>query len=260
MTSHRIESYGVLTLFGCLCLAACLSGFSSDPAQRPVVLASKVIPVEWTNELVLGRLLIEATVANTQHDLSRLLAQPWYASIDVKTSKANQKKSLSSCNDYFLHKELGLRAEHDHDINPLLEFIVMCEAARLLSQATPAKYSKIPKNPLDAQLPKKLPKALALLTSKIEWNRAQNNPKLTHWSEVNSITKVEKKSAHQSIYYSNGGAQTLSILGHGDINGNKDDDILVAVKDTVTGGTYFNFRLFVLTVTEQGKWRIIAQY
>ena len=199
-------------------------------------------------------------VRNCRTRVSRLLAQPWYASIDVKTSKTNQKKSLSSCTDYLLNKELGLRAEHDQDINPLLEFIVMCEAARLLSQATPANYSKIPANPLDAQLPKKLPKALALLTSKIEWNRAQKNPKLTHWSEVNSITKVENKSAHQSIYYSIGGTQTLSILGHGDINGNKEDDILVAVKDTVTGGTYFNLRLFVLTVTEQGKWRIIEQY
>ena len=257
---YRTEKHSLLTLLGCLSLTAFLFGFSSSPKISRPVLQNKHIPVGWTQELSMASLLAKVPAVNSQKDLSALLANPWYANFDVTTDKAGESKTLHNCHDYFALKVPGLRAQQEPENNSLLELKVMCEATRLLSQATSAQYSKIPKNPLNSQLPKKLPKLLAFEISKVEWDRAQKDPRITHLADVEPIKRVERRSAHQNVYHLAGGAQTLAILGRGDMNGDKWEDILVAVKDTVDGGSYFNLRLFVLTVTPQGQWQVVAHY
>lgn len=260
MARYTTINYGLLALLAYLSLTASLFGCAGTPWQQHSASTDKTMPIEWTQELSIVSLLAEEPTVNSQEDLSELLAQLWYASIDVKTNKADESKTLTNCNDFFAIKEPDLRAQQEQENDSLLEFKVMCEATRLLSQATAARHSNIPTNPLDAQLPTKLPKSLALITSQSEGYRIQRNHDLTHWGNVNAIRKVQQKSAYQSVYYSDAGVQTLAVLGRGDINGDKWDDILVTVKDTVEGGSYFNLRLFVLTVTAQDKWQVVAQY
>ncbi len=261
MARHTTVNHTLLTLFGYLILAVSLLGCTNNvPWQQHSASTGGTIPVEWTQELNMADLLAEETVVNSQEDLSRLLAKPWYASIDVKTNNADENKALNNCRDFFAIKAPDLHAQREQENNSLLEFKLMCEATRLLSLATPARYSNIPSNLLDTQLPTKLPKSLALITSQSEQYRIQHDHNLIHWGDINSMRKVEQKSAYQSVYYSGAGVQTLAVLGHGDINGDKWNDILVAVKDTVEGGSYFNLRLFVLTVTAQEQWQVVAQY
>ncbi len=259
MARHITVTYDLLILFGCLSLTAGLFGCTGTVWRQHTASTDKTIPIEWTQELRMASLLSEKPTVNSQEDLSRLLTNSWYAGIYVKTDKEDDK-ILNNCNDFFAIKESGLRSQQEEENDALLELKIMCEATRLLSQATPARYSKIPADPLDAQLPTKLPKSLAFITSKSELDRIQRNHNLIYWGDVYSIKKVEPKSTHESIYYSNGGAQTLAVLGHGDTNGDKWDDILVTVRDTVEGGSYFNVRLFVLTVTAQNQWQVVAQY
>jgi hypothetical protein len=260
MARHTTVTYDFLTLFGFLSLTISLFGCTGTSWQQHSASTDKTMPVEWTQELSMSSLLAEKPTVISQEDLSKLLAKPWYAGIGVKTNKVDESKILNNCNDFFAIKEPGMRAQQEQENDSLLEFKVMCEATRLLSQATPARYSNIPTNPLDAQLPTKLPKSIAFITSQSEWYRIQRNHNLTHWGDVYSIRKVEQKSANQSVYYLDSGAQTLAILGCGDINRDKRDDILVTVRDTVEGGSYFNLRLFVLTVTAQNQYQVVAEY
>lgn len=65
---------------------------------------------------------------------------------------------------------------------------------------------------------------------------------------------------HRAEYRIEGGLQALSVLGLGDFNGDGREDLLASVRDTVEGGSYFNLRLFVLTVTEGGNWQMEAEY
>ncbi len=257
MAKHINEKNGFLIFLGCMSLAVSLFSCINAHMHQHSAFTNKTKPVEWTPQLSITSLLADEPAINSQEDLSKLLAKPWYASIDVKTNKVDEIRTLNSCNDYFAVKDRDIRAQQEQENDSLLEFKVICEATRLLSQAKPSLYSNVPTDPLDAQLPTKLPKSLALITSKTEWYRIQSNHNLIRWGDVNSIKRVEKNSAYQSVYYSDAGVQTLSVLGRGDINGDKWEDILVTVKDTVDGGSYFNLRLFVLTEITQGQWQVV---
>ncbi|MBR0565094.1 hypothetical protein J5J83_03055 [Azoarcus sp. L1K30] len=208
----------------------------------------------------MANLLLEKSAVASQRDLSRLLSERWYASIDIDTGKTEEGNSINNCNDLFSIWKSDLHAQRESENNAFLEIKVMCLATRLLAEAKPAQRSRIPASPLDAALPDHAPKAFAMITSQTEWQDIQRDPNVAHWGDVYPITRIDKESEFRTAFYSDGGVQTLAILGHGDINGDSWDDILVAIKDTVEGGDYFNLRLFVLSMTAQGQWEVVAEY
>lgn len=215
-------------------------------------------PVQWTEEFGLPGLLAEEVAVRRQDEIAALLVKPWYASVDVKAAGSDEVNTLHSCSDYFLMGQLDPHAKNEQEGSALLELKVMCDAARLLSRAAPATHSDIPAKPLDTSLPSTMPAAVALVTSQSEWERIRRGPTSVRWGEVNAIKKVDQDADHRSTYYSDAGVQVLAELGRGDIDGDKREDILVSVKDTVQGGDYFNLRLFVLTVTTQGEWQVVV--
>lgn len=236
-------------------IAAC----AGAPAKQDE-LKAHALPVTWTQELGMASLLDQSPEVNTQKDLSELLGLPWYTSINIKAPELNKPQSVASCNEYFAVKTPELRAQKEQEYSALLELMMMCEATRLLSEASPAKQSNIPAQPLNAQLPEKLPNSIALVTSQSEWNRIKNDQGISTWGDVNAVSVAEQPSTHQIEFRSDAGLQTLSILGRGDFNEDGSEDLLLSVKDTVEGGSYFNLRLFVLTVIDQGDWQVEAAY
>lgn len=216
-------------------------------------------PLKWTEEFTMPSLLDRVPEVSSQNDLAKLLEMHWYASIDIQVSESKEPQKVISCNDYFAVKTHRLRAQREPEHNALIELMVMCEATRLLSEASPAQQSNIPPQPLGAELPNTLPKALALVTSQSEWSRIESDSNVSHWGEVNSVNEVVQTSAHQTEYRSDAGLQTVSILGRGDFDEDGREDLLISVEDTVEGGSYFNMRLFVFTVTDQGNWQVEAK-
>lgn len=252
--------HAALFCFACLGMAISLSGCNETLSSHGRQVPDKPIPVGWTQHLSMASLLAEHSAVQTQEDLSLMLAKPWYSAIAVKSTKGKEGWLLHHCKDYFALNKPSLQAQQAQNNNAFLEFKVMCEATRLLSQAMPSRHSNIPNAPLDRTLPLKLPKPFSLITSQAELTRIQYNKNLIYWGDVNSIEKVEKKSPHQSIYYSDSGIHNLEILGRGDIDGDAWEDILIAVRDSLEGGNYFNLRLFVVTVKNQNQWQLVAQY
>lgn len=217
-------------------------------------------PVEWTDEFSMPDLVEGVSSPSGREDLRDLLGRRWYTSIDVITGNAKAPVPVSSCKDYFSVKAQDLRADKGQEKNALLELIVMCEATRLLAEASAARQSSIPARPLNEDLSENLPEEFALITSQNETQLIMGDPAISSWGDVNDITKVNRVSEHRAEYHSVSGVQTLSILGHGDFNDDGREDILVSVQDAVEGGSYFNMRLFVLSVRESGSWDVEYQH
>ena len=244
---------------GAFGLIACLISCASIPPQESTH-TDKSMAVHWTSELNMASLLAEEASSTTQKDLADLLTKPWYANIAVTGTRDADVRELNACSTYFANKTQDLRAQKDSEQNALRELEIMCEATQLLSQAVPARRSNIPKNPLNVELPAKLPKLLALVTSQTELERLQQDKTKILWKDINTITRTEAPSKFQRVYYSDAGIQTLAFLGSGDINKDGQQDMLITLTDSVEGGSYYNLRLFVITVNANKQWKIVAQY
>lgn len=217
-------------------------------------------PVEWTDEFSMPDLVEGASSPSDREDLRDLLGRRWYTSLDVITGSTKAPVPVASCKDYFSVKAQDLRADKGPEQNALLELIVMCEATRLLTEASASHQSSMPAHPLNEDLSEDLPAEFALITSQNEIQRIMNDPAISSWGDVNDITKVDRVSEHRAEYHSVSGVQTLSILGRGDFNDDGREDILVSVQDAVEGGSYFNMRLFVIAVNESGSWSVKYQH
>jgi len=218
---------------------------------------SKVtIPVSWNTGFTLPELLASTIEFITIEDLEQLIAATWYTDITMTHTKAGDSV-FNTCQSYFEQVIETTRTAKENEMAPYLEFKVMCEAAKLLLSAKNATSSYLPELVLSNDLPKLLPKSVALQTSLEESKRNANNDELSHWADITPLTKYESQSATKSIYYHDGGYQELEIIGRGDTNNDLIEDVIVVVHDYLEGGNYMNIRLLVLSVDRQNNWQLI---
>lgn len=250
----------VAALASCGMAVGAAAGSGAPMGSNVESAAGLASAVTWTSELSLGRLLAQERVVRSHADLAGLLAKRWYTGVDVQAGSPRTVRRLASCGDLFALKRnnRSIQARRSQEASALQELVVMCEAVRLLSGAQPAQRSAIPSNPLGADLPQRLPKAFALVTSQAERARIANDRNLGSWADVNRRRSFKSETAHRSLYVSDDGVQTVMELGRGDVDGDQWEDLLVAVSDAVEGGSYFDVRLFVLTATPEGYWKVIT--
>lgn len=138
-----------------------------------------------------------------------------------------------------------------------LEFTVMCEAARVLMVSERSAVSYLPRVVLSELSPRLWPKEFALQTSAEEARRTNQNSKLVSWDDVTPITKYISKSGSNAFFYHQGGFQQVEVIGRGDTNKDGVEDLMLSVRDHADGGSYFNMRLFVLSVDSQNNWHLL---
>lgn len=218
---------------------------------------TKNIPVSWNTGFTMPAILASSNISlNSISDLSKLISASWYEDIDVRQTRIGETV-FSSCADYFDKAKPSTRPTREYEMNTYLEFKIMCEATRLLVSAHNSEESFLPRIIINDDTPKLWPKKIALQISTEESRRIANNAKLKTWADVTTIIKVEKHSESKSIYFYDGGYQEVEILGNGDANHDGIEDVFIVVRDHVEGGSYFNIRLFVLSVNAKGAWEII---
>ncbi|PKG85638.1 hypothetical protein CXF85_02260 [Colwellia sp. 75C3] len=227
-------------------------GCVTNAAPEPKV----SIPVSWNTGFTLPELLASTIEFSTIEDLEQLISAPWYADITMTHTKAGDSV-FNTCQNYFEQGIETTRTAKENEMGPYLEFKVMCEAANLLLSAKNATSSFLPERVLSNDLPKLLPKSVALQTSLEESKRNANNAALSHWADITPLTKYESQSATKSTYYHDGGYQELEIIGRGDTNNDLIEDVIVVVHDYLDGGNYMNIRLLVLSVDKQNNWQLI---
>lgn len=234
-------------------LASCASKSSSDHSNTDT---TQVTQPQWTEAFTLPSLLLDETVADSQQAIKTMLGQPWYASIAVENTRQERDIQLNNCETYFEIATPDIRAQKESEQNAFLEFQTACESAQILASAHSSTMSFLPKQTFTIDSPKQLPKSLALVISQTQLNTLQNDASKDTWADFNTIVNFEQITPHQALYHSKSGTQKLSEIGRGDFNQDGIEDILLRSEDSVAGGSYFNVRLFALTVLDSnGHWR-----
>lgn len=204
-------------------------------------------PVQWYDGYTLPKLLAESPSIETRSDLTRLLGEKWYSQVEVINPKTNERRTLSSCEDYIEVRDAPIETVREIDGAPFMSFQMMCAATQLIVDAIPSEKSVFSKLKFNHNLPTKMPAEMAMAVSVAESNRIHEDPDIEYWAQVNEITDVTRESEHRATYHHKGGHQTLALVAKGDFNKDGQEDYLISSKDTVEGGSYSALRLFIVT-------------
>jgi len=232
-------------------LSVCTQTLGSEILKREVL---------WLSGFTMPDLLEDTVEINSQADLSKLLLAPWYSEIRVIHTQMPSINSFSNSSQYLEHATDKTRTLYDHEMSSFLVLAKMSRATELLISAKGAKKSYLPKQILTQRLPELWPKELAFETSTKEAERNIKNTNIKFWGDINKQTSFEKNTDEQATYYHDGGQQVITLVGLGDFDNNGIEDLLVSSQETVEGGTYFNLRLFVLSVTPEGEWYLVNEH
>lgn len=216
--------------------------------------------VMWSEEYQMPALLSDSISIKDQPDLKKLLIAPWYAAFAVVNTRTLSETNISNCNQYLLEATDKIRTLRENEMSPFLEFVVMCRATKILVDAKKPLKSNVPKFFLNRTMPNKFPKAMAVLISKKESIQSTSNKYLHYWGDINKGLKFESESKNKVSFSGEGGEQEIVLIGRGDFNNDGYEDVLLSSRETVQGGSYFNYRLFSLTASEKGEWELIKEY
>jgi hypothetical protein len=244
-----------IVFFGLAVLLTLLVGCSN--AQQ---IKAQHTPPQWTEAFAMPSLLAEGMEVTTLQDIQALLSRQWYDAIDIRHATNTKLTSLDNCSTYFQNKTPHLRALRDNEQSAFAEVQMACEATRLIANADVSTRSFLPNPILSKTTPQQLPKTIALVTSQTEREKLMANSSKQVWGDINTITRIEKVSDYQMRYISQAGVQTLAEIGRGDINQDGIEDVLILCRDSIAGGSYSNFRLFVFSVNQNGEWNLLEHY
>jgi len=216
--------------------------------------------VTWSEGYQMPELLSESISIKKQSDLKKLLTAPWYAKITVINAKTPGEEKLSNCSQYLLEATDKIRTLRENEMSPFLEFVVMCRATEALINAKEPLKSSLPGNFLNKTMPDKFPKVMAFQVSEKEITKSMSNRHLRYWGDINKNLSFEAVSKNKVKFSGQGGEQEIALVGRGDLNHDGDEDVLLSSRETVEGGSYFNYRLFALSVSEKGEWLLIKEY
>jgi hypothetical protein len=123
-----------------------------------------------------------------------------------------------------------------------------CLVLQKLRNAKPARTSYVHDLVWDKHVLPLLPPQLAITVSK-ETESAANDAagRGRNWLDFDPSVTAGGDGTDQIEVTGKGFIQRLILWGRGDFNGDGIEDLLVESLDTLTGGTYRNLRLFVLT-------------
>jgi hypothetical protein len=180
-----------------------------------------------------------------QSALEARLDMPWEDALQLtngeRTVEARSCRALLDLDDTYetvVPSEFNVYQSRD----------AQCRAAALLARARPSKTSFLHGFALDAQAPNQLPAALNFSISPDDDQRisqavAEGKP----WSAVEEVHLLDHASASEASYAANGSEQALTILGHGDVNGDGVEDLLLLSRGRLTEGSLKLIRVFLLT-------------
>lgn len=216
--------------------------------------------VTWLSGYTMPQFLSTPIALNKKSDLDKVLAAPWYTSVTLVGAKTSGELSVNKCSHYLSEATLDTRTLREYENSAFLELAMMCRATELLLNAKKSEISNIPSDFLNASLPNKLPTGLAFQVSTAEAEINANDKAKRYWSDINDELQFKAISKDQAEFYQDGGTQTLAVVGKGDFNNDGMEDVLITSRDTVSGGNYFNLRLFALSLNTKNEWSLIKQY
>jgi hypothetical protein len=147
----------------------------------------------------------------------------------------------------------------DRDVQAQKSTLVDCLILQELQHATPSAVSHVAKLSWDEHILPFLPPQLAINVSQEMLAKAKAAARRGEsWPDFDKSATATADGEDQIVVQGNGFVERLILWGRGDFNGDGTEDLLVQSLDTLTGGTYRNTRLFILTrKTPHGKLTLV---
>jgi hypothetical protein len=179
-------------------------------------------------------------------------------------SQPNSSKfKVNSCESMLIARKNNYDLIDIPSSGPYNAMYVDCQAMFLIiNEADPYTKSYIQDYVLNKTNIQTLPKDMALIISTSTYNDIHTDKKIKVLEEVNHIVKVTQKNKLTSIAEDDsGGVQEISILAKGDFNHDAIEDMMLSVSNSVIGGSYTSYYLYILTKTEKdGDWIVLDEY
>lgn len=193
-------------------------------------------------------------------DLNRLLKTEWYDPYDVMEQNSGQHFTLNNCEQYIEKATARLFTVVPYENDSFTVKAMMCRATVLLINANPAEKSYIPEKFLNTNLPSQWPRELALVLSLSRLESIKSDPKIRYWQDVDTNLQYRFVDDENVEFTGEGSIQRIALVGRGDFNHDGVEDVLITSSDSVIGGSFFNERLFALTVNVKGEWLLLKEY
>lgn len=216
--------------------------------------------VSWSSGYRMEELLSNPIIIRDHNDLQRALSAPWYAEVTVLGTKTSEETLLKNCRSYLSLATEKTHTLRENEISAFLELAMMCRSTKLLLNAKNPIKSNIPSDFINEFLPEKLPSTIAFQTSTEEAKKSAIDSMKKYWGDINQNLKYEAVSKEKAKYSGESGVQYITLIGRGDFDGDGLEDVLITSRDVVDAGSYFNLRLFALSVDEKGKWQLIKEF
>lgn len=227
-----------------------------------VAAPTNVFPVQWLSGFKMARQLTNPVDLRGKADLRTFLSTPWFAEAEVSPTRAGSAPQvLSSCNQYFEQTIETTWTTRDYEMQRFRVNALLCEATQALLAAQAASHSLVEAYSLSIETPTHFPKAVALVISSSRQKEINSSATLKTWADVTQELTIEQLDGGGIAFTALGGRQEIEIVGKGDFDGNGWQDLLISSRDSVTGGSYKNYRLFALSrLIENGSFLLIKEY
>ncbi len=242
------------TLLKHICAISLTAASCALPAQQ----SESKYTAHWSSGFEMTDLLAETITLLSE--LENLLSASWYDVFVVTHTKTDKNASFSDCATYLSNATTKTRTLQPNDMGPFLEIAAMCRSTEILARAEGFSQSYIPEDFLNQSSIDSFPCAFAIDVSSTESEQHANDPMIKYWGDINKLNTVEVISKERTKFTHSGGNQQIDLVGRGDFNGDDIEDLLLASRDFVKGGSYFNMRLFSITANKDGEWILIEAY
>ena len=179
----------------------------------------------------------------------------------VAVHKGEASAMITNCADYLTYAPQHYEPGSDLELRVLRSWGTDCRALDALKEAVPAKRSFMRGFRLDAKALEYLPPQLSGAVSSEEIRRAEEAGKRgLSWRQYQRNSRTEGEGDHMTVV--NGPTRTeLEIYARGDFNHDGTEDMLLREDTSITGGTYSDSRLFLLTRSApNAKLKIVKKY
>ena len=258
MPHHKQKA--IHTILGLTLIMSCLTACEEKQAEPK--LSKAHIPVKVFSGMQLGSLLNETVEINDSVEIKTMLTKAWYASINMKSLQDVQTTyTINNCNEYFKYSDEDIAPVKENERSAYAELVLMCKAAKDIASAAESNRSFLNDLELNEELPKKLPKQLAIVISTTESEKISSSPQLVTWGDVNKVTNVHVENKYKTTYSHLGAKQEIELIVQADFDSDGIEDVLISSRDSVENGSYSALRIFLITRKKQdGVYQIVKEY
>ncbi len=224
--------------------------------------AKKHYSVNMYEGFYLGRLLDVQEKIDSIKKVKELFNKNWYAEIKVSANESKFKnKNIKNCLEYFDAKSFKAEPVKENERAAYFEFGLMCQAAKSIMNAEPAKITFLSAFKFDKKLPLLLPKQFSMVTSEVENKKIMADGKFIFWGDVNKIKEVKNLSEYSGIFKTPNSMQELTLVAKADFNDDKIEDLLLISKGSVDGGSYHITQMFLITkYSKAGRYILLKEF